>query len=247
VVGENPLATLPQGLRVKEALDRLELLIYIEKEGTFTNLEGRVQRIRQSMDPIGESLPDWHIMTAIASGLGQAMAYESAYDIQSEIMKLVPGYYNLGQPRKPAVNPDSYLSNGYTAAVANRYPSAVGRPSKEKPEQFGLTLGQILFHSGKMSTRASGLVNVSPNSKRLRMSPQDLERLGLNEGDRVRVASKQGTVEVAVQGDLSLLPGGCFFPEHFNDPGLLDLMPVEVDPTTGVPYFKFAEVSLEKI
>jgi formate dehydrogenase (NADP+) alpha subunit len=268
VVGENPLATLPQGFRVKEALDRLELLIcqdpfltetaqlahivlpactYIEKEGTFTNLEGRVQRIRQSMDPIGESLPDWHIMTAIASGLGQAMAYESAYDIQSEIMKLVPGYYNLGQPRKPAVNPDGYLSNGYTAAVANRYPSAVSRPSKEKPEQFGLTLGQLLFHSGKMSTRASGLVNVSPNSKRLRMSPQDLERLGLNEGDRVRVASKQGTVEVAVQGDLSLLPGGCFFPEHFNDPGLLDLMPVEVDPTTGVPYFKFAEVSLEKI
>jgi formate dehydrogenase alpha subunit len=268
VIGENPLATLPASFRVKEALERVELLIcqdlflteaaqlahyvlpactYVEKEGTFTSLEGKVQRIRQSMDPIGESLPDWHIMTAIASGLGYTMGYETAYDIQSEIMKLVPGYYNLGQPKKPVANLDAYLSNGYRTEVGVRYSSRTPDSSPLTPHGFSLTLGQLLFHSGKMSTRASGLINITPNSRRLHMSLPDLERLGLNEGDRVRISSKQGAMDVRVEGDPSLLPGGCFFPEHFNEPRLLDLIPVDVDKTTGVPYFKFAEVSIQKV
>ncbi|HEY6084318.1 MAG TPA: molybdopterin-dependent oxidoreductase, partial [Nitrospira sp.] len=115
VVGENPLATLPASVEVKSALDRLDLLIvqdpfltetarlahavlpactYAEKDGTFTNLEGRVLRVRQAMDPIGESVPDWHIITTLANGLGCEWNYESANDIQAEIMKVLPGYYN---------------------------------------------------------------------------------------------------------------------------------------------------------
>ena len=64
---------------------------YAEKDGTFTNLEGKVLRVRQALDPIGESLPDWHIMTALANGLGYQWLYESAQDIQNEIMKLFRG------------------------------------------------------------------------------------------------------------------------------------------------------------
>jgi formate dehydrogenase (NADP+) alpha subunit len=110
-----------------------------------------------------------------------------------------------------------------------------------------LSLGQLLFHSGKMSTRASGLIDITPNSRRLRMSQADLDRLALTDGSRVRISSKQGSMEVAVEADPSLLPGGCFFPEHFNEPRLVDLIPVEVDKMTGVPYFKFAEVSIQKV
>ena len=94
VLGENPLATLPASMEVRAALERLELLVvqdpfltdtaqlahfvlpactYAEKDGTFTNLEGRVLRVRQAMDPLGESLPDWHIMTALANAMGCAM------------------------------------------------------------------------------------------------------------------------------------------------------------------------------
>ena len=76
-----------------------------EKDGTFTNLEGRVLRVREAIDPIGESLPDWHIMTALANGLGCQWQYESSQDIQTEIMKLLPGYYNLGQPRRIVPRP----------------------------------------------------------------------------------------------------------------------------------------------
>ncbi|MBI4401004.1 MAG: molybdopterin-dependent oxidoreductase [Nitrospirae bacterium] len=267
VVGENPLATLPASLEVKAALERLELLIcqdpfltetgrlahfvlpactYAEKEGTFTNLEGKVLRIRQSMDPVGESLPDWHIMAAIASGLGYQVDYESAQEIQNEIMKLLPGYYNLGQPKKIAAKPDAYLSNGYVVEVKNRYASRVTRLSSLAENHFALIMGQLLYHSGKLSTQASGLMKISPNTCRLRMNAQDMERMGLTEDARVRVTSANGSLELGVQADLTVRPGACFFPEHFNEPAVKDLMPVEVDSITGVPYFKFARVAIEK-
>ena len=269
VVGENPLATLPASLEVRTALERLELLIcqdpfltetaqlahivlpactYAEKEGTFTNLEGKVLRIRQSMDPIGESLPDWHIMTAIASGLGYELEYESPQDIQNEIMKLLPGYYNLGQPRKLLPKPDTYLSNGFAAEVRSRYRSdqnAGAGGNGHRP--FGLVMGQVLYHSGKLSTQASGLIKIAPNTGRLHMNAQDIERMGLTEGAQVRVTSAAGSLEMGVKADLAVMPGSCFFPEHFNEPPVKDLMPVEVDSITGVPYFKFAWVAIEKV
>ncbi|HKN88349.1 MAG TPA: molybdopterin-dependent oxidoreductase, partial [Nitrospiraceae bacterium] len=216
VVGENPLATLPKSMEVQAALERVELLVcqdlfltetarvahvvlpacsYAEKEGTFTNLEGKVLRIRQAMDPVEESLPDWHIMTAIASGLGCQLDYESPHDIQREIMKLLPGYYNLGQPRKPIPNPDLYLSNGYSAEVKARYQTeAVTATHTAKP--FALVLGQLLYHSGKLSTQAPGLITIAPNTGRLHMNAKDMERLGLTDGAKVRIATAQGKLDV---------------------------------------------------
>jgi formate dehydrogenase alpha subunit len=265
VIGENPLATLPASFGVKEALERLDYLVVqdpfltetgrmahvvlpactsTEKDGTFTNLEGRVLRIRQGMDPIGESLPDWHIMTAIANGLGASLEYESPQDIQNEIMKLLPGYYNLGQPRKAEPRPDAYLSNGYAADVKHRYVSPV---SRHPHNAFSLTMGQLLYHSGKLSTQASGLINISPNRGRLSMNVQDMERLGLTEDARVRVKSERGAVELGVQADQAVMPGCCFWPEHFNEPPVKDLMAVAVEPETGVPAFKRTWVTVEKV
>ena len=163
VIGENPLATLPASVEVRSALERLELLVvqdpfltdtgrqahfvlpactYAEKEGTFTNLEGRVLRVRQGMNPVGESLPDWHIMTALANALGAQWGYESANDIQAEIMKLLPGYYNLGQPRKMAPAPDQYLSNGYATEVRTRYRAAAPMTDSKRPFALVMEIGR---------------------------------------------------------------------------------------------------------
>ncbi|MDQ6735070.1 MAG: molybdopterin-dependent oxidoreductase [Nitrospirota bacterium] len=266
IIGENPLATLPKSMDVQTALEGLELLVcqdlfltetarlahvvlpactYAEKEGTFTNLEGKVLRIRPAMDPIGESLPDWHIMTAIASGLGCQLDYESPHDIQREIMKLLPGYYNLGQPRKPAPNPDVYLSNGYSAEVKTRYQAEAVTTHGAKP--FTLTLGQLLYHSGKLSTQAPGLITIAPNTGRLHMNAKDMERLGLTDGAKVRVTTAQGKLDMGVQADLAMLSGSCFFPEHFNEPPVKDLMAVEIDRHTGVPYFKLTSATIQKV
>jgi formate dehydrogenase (NADP+) alpha subunit len=267
VIGENPLATLPKSMEVQAALERLDLLIcqdlfltetarlahvvlpacaYAEKEGTFTNLEGKVLRIRRAMDPIGESVPDWHIMTAIASGLGCQLDYESPYDIQREIMKLLPGYYNLGQPRKPMVSPDAYLSNGYRAELNTRYRGDQAGTA-HATKGFALTLGQLLYHSGKLSTHAPGLITIAPNAGRLHMNAKDMERLGLTDGTKVRVATAQGKLEIGAQADMAIMPGSCFFPEHFNEPPVKDLMAVEIDRHTGVPYFKLTSATIEKV
>ena len=264
VVGENPLATLPASVEVRAALDRLELLVvqdpfltetghmahvmlpattYAEKDGTFTNLEGRVLRVRQAMDAIGESVPDWQIMTAIANGLGCQWEYESANDVQAEIMKLLPGYYNLGQPRKLLPTADTYLSNGYAAAVAGRYKGA--QPDGQRP--FTLLMGQLLYHSGKLSTAAPGLIKVAPNTGRLRMNQADMERLGLKDGGSIKLTSDRGSLELGVQQDQTVAPQTCFFPEHFNEPPVKDLMTVHIDGTTGVPSFKRTKVTIEKV
>jgi formate dehydrogenase (NADP+) alpha subunit len=266
VIGENPLATLPASMEVRAALDRLELLVVqdpfltetarmahavlpactsAEKDGTFTNLEGRVLRVREAIDPIGESLPDWHIMTALANALGCQWEYESSNDIQAEIMKLLPGYYNLGQPRKVVPTVDRYLSNGYTTDVAARYRASAPSDSKNQ-RPFALLMGQVLYHSGKMSTKASGLITIAPNTGRLRMNPQDMERLAVGDGTTVRLTSDRGSMQLAVQPDHSIAPQTCFFPEHFNEPPVKDLMSVQVDPTTGVPSFKQTRVTIEK-
>ncbi len=265
VIGENPLATLPASVEVRSALERLELLVvqdpfltdtgrqahfvlpactYAEKEGTFTNLEGRVLRVRQGMNPVGESLPDWHIMTALANALGAQWGYESANDIQAEIMKLLPGYYNLGQPKKMAPAPDQYLSNGYATEVKTRYRAAAPMTDSKRP--FALVMGQLLVHSGKMSTEAPGLINIAPNTGKLRMNAADMQRLGLQEGTKVRVTSERGSLQLGVQSDVLLAPNTCFFPEHFNEPPVKDLMAVQVDAITGVPSFKQTWVSIEK-
>ncbi|MCC2641623.1 MAG: putative NADH-quinone oxidoreductase, subunit [Nitrospira sp.] len=269
VIGENPVATLPASLKVKETLESLQLLIvqdpfltetgqmahivlpaatYAEKDGTFTNLEGKVLRVRQALDPVGESLPDWHIMTSLANGLGYEWPYESAQDIQQEIMKLLPGYYNLGQPRRVSPSVDAYLSNGYAAEVGSRYCSpATLRSSHDITRPFTLVTGQVLYHSGKLSTRASGLINIEPNNGRLRMNPSDLQRLKLTDQSNVRLASSQGSVQLRVKSDPDIQPGTCFFPEHFNEPPVKDLMDVKADATTGVPYFKSTRVNIEKV
>ncbi len=266
VVGENPLATLPKSYGVDEALGQLELLIcqdpfltetaqqahivfpactFAEKDGTVTNQEGKVQFVRPALDPLGESALDWHIIVGIADSMGHMMPYENTQDIQDEIRKLLPGYYNLGQPKKVEANPTAYLNNGFANEAAGRYASSGNAQNQARP--VGLKLIQLLYHSGKLSTKASGLMDISPNTKCLRMAPEELERLGLTEGGRVRVTSDHGQVELGVEADLAVLPGTCVFPEHFTDPPIKDLIPVELDPVTRVPYFKLAQVSIDKV
>lgn len=264
LVGENPLETLPASYDVTSALSKLEVLIcqdpflteiakmahvvfpastFAEKDGTVTNQEGKVQFLRPALDSLGESTLDWHIMVGMANGLGSPMEYETTQDIQNEIRKILPGYYNLGKVSHVAPDLSEYFSKAFPEEVPSRF--SVGRKnSTQRP--FALRMIQLIYHSGKLSTRASGLMEISPNTSRLRMSTKDFNNLGLSAHDRVRIISDQGTVEMGVEEDMSLLPGTCTVPEHFNDPPVKDLMSVQVDPVTGVPYFKLTYVSIEK-
>ncbi|OLB21744.1 MAG: hypothetical protein AUH95_04590 [Nitrospirae bacterium 13_2_20CM_2_63_8] len=264
LVGENPLATLPASTGVREALEKVELLVcqdpfltetgrlahvvlpattFAEKDGTFTNLEGKVNRVRPALEPYEEARPDWEIFAALGTGLGYPMEYEAAQDVQREIMKLLPGYYNLGEPRPVTAQPEGYLRNGYVREVAARY-AAGAEADGARP--FTLTIGQVLYHSGKLSTRASGLVQLYPSKGRLQMNPEDLAQLQIGPQDVVRVTSANGALELRTEPNHDLARGTCFFPEHFNEPPIKDLAECVVDPTTGVPAFKLARVAITK-
>ncbi len=266
LVGENPLATLPASTGVLEALEKVELLIsqdpfltetgrlahvvlpactFAEKDGTFTNLEGKVNRVRPALEPYEEAHPDWEIFAALGGALGYPMEYDGPQAVQREIMKLLPGYYNLGEAKPLTANPDAYLRNGYVREVAGRY--AAGSEPAQPAQPFALMIGQVLYHSGKLSTRASGLVQLSPSKGRLQMNQADLARLQVGANDVVRVASARGAVELRTESNPDLAPGTCFFPEHYNEPPVKDLAECVTDPTTGVPTFKFTRVAIEKV
>ncbi len=266
LVGENPLATLPASTGVREALEKVELLIcqdpfltesgrlahvvlpactFAEKDGTFTNLEGKVNRIRPALEPYEEAHPDWEIFAALGGALGYPMEYDGPQAVQREIMKLLPGYYNLGEAKPLTANPDAYLRDGYIREVAARYVAGAEADPASRP--FSLMIGQVLYHSGKLSTRASGLVQLSPSKGRLQMNQADLARLEIGPNDLVRVSSARGELELRTEPAPDLAPGTCFFPEHFNEPPVKDLAECVTDPTTGVPAFKFARVTIGKV
>ena len=263
-LGENPLETLPASFDVKEALEKLDVLIcqdpfltetaklahvvfpastFAEKDGTVTNQEGKVQYLRPALDALGESTLDWHIMVGMANIIGSPMDYETTQDIQQEIRKILPGYYNLGKTAKIEPNFSHYFSNGYVQDVGSRY-AISGKEKAQRP--FGLRMIQRLYHSGKLSTQASGLIDISPNTKNLSMGPEDLKNIGIASGERIRLTSDQGTLEMAVEENTSLMPGTCTVSEHFNEPPVKDLMARQVDAITGVPYFKLTHVTVEK-
>ena len=266
VVGENPVGTLPPAARSREALSALDLLVvqelfptettelahvvlpassYAEKNGTFTNSEGHVQAVRQAIDPVGESRPDWEIESALSILLGYPLEYGDAREILKEIREVIPGYGLLGPaPTPPKVNPAvlrRYLAEEHASDLSTRYGLSAASP------QAGMSLvfGQSLFHSGKLSRKAKGLLEVQ-SSGALRMNPADAARLGVVEGDVVRVSNTQGEATTTVTIRQRVPAGMLWFPEHFNE-SLKPLVSWSVDPVTRVPYCRLAHVSIEKV
>jgi formate dehydrogenase (NADP+) alpha subunit len=278
------VGSLPQGARVKEALERLELLVcqelfltetaalahvvlpacsYAEKDGTFTNTEGHVQSVRRAIEPIGESRPDWEILSALSVLMAYPIEYGEAREILKEIRNLIPGYGLLGPaptpPRPDNAAVDRYLREGYAEDVAARYqlpgerPEAVTRdrgpvaPGLQRvPRVTGLTLvvGQSLFHSGKLSTRSKGLLQIQATGA-LGLNPADAGRLGIADGDCVRLSNGLGQMTTTVKL-LDRVPEGlALFPEHFDEDARR-LLSVSMDPQTQVPYFKTTQVKLER-
>jgi formate dehydrogenase alpha subunit len=282
VVGENPVGSLPAASKVAEALENLELLVvhelfltetaaladvvlpacsYAEKSGTFTNSEGHVQAVRQAIDPIGDSRPDWEMLSAMSVLMGYPLEYGDAKEILKEIRNLIPGYGLLGPaPTPPRPAPEvvkQYLARGYADDLNERYGltrtdhgsrgpvaprNATGAPDHA---ELRLMLTQSLFHSGKLSTRAKGLMLVASQGV-LSVSPLDASRLGLEDGARVHVSNGRGHMTTTVKIQDRVPAGLVLFPEHF-DQDVRRLLEVVMDPVTRVPYFKLAKVTVERL
>jgi formate dehydrogenase alpha subunit len=178
--------------------------------------------------------------------MGYPIEYGDAKEIFKEIRSVIPGYALLGPvptpPRPDAVVVNQYLARGYADDLASRY-SLTSRTRNEK--SFTFVLSQSLFHSGKFSTRAKGLLEVEVDGK-LALNTTDAAKLNIMEGDRVRVSNERGEMITTVTLRDRLPDGLVTFPEHFDEQAL-SLMPVTIDDRTGVPYYRAASVQIERM
>ncbi|NGZ96557.1 MAG: NADH dehydrogenase (quinone) subunit G [Nitrospira sp. WS110] len=268
IVGENPVASLPAPIRAEDSLRKLDLLVCqelfltetaalahvvlpvassMEKTGTFTNSEGHVQAVRPSIEPIGESRPDWEIFAALCILLGMSVEYQESKDIMKEIRGAISGYGSLGPtPLPPKVDRttlDGYLREGYQADFSARYRLSAPKSRPDGTLQVGF--GQSLFHSGKLSTRSKGLRQIEDRGQ-LRINPVDAARFALMDGDRVRLCSTSGEMTTEIKIMARVPQGTAWFPDHFGQPAL-GLFDCAVDPITHVPSFKTATVSMMRV
>jgi formate dehydrogenase alpha subunit len=269
LVGVDPLSVFPRSTGTQEALARLDLLIcqdlfltetaqlahfvlpacsFAEKDGTFTNQEGRIQKVNQAIEPVGEAKADWEIFSELSRELQYPLEYATAQEVFSEIARLVPSYQKRhgveAQKRERLASLEQYLAQGYLEDIEKRYgpPHLITDPTYP----FTLVIGPTLFHSGRLSLRSDALLKISPEGL-LQMNPKDADALGVKEGQRVRIQSPQGSVEVNVCPSQKIPEKTVYFPEAFAHAGVKELFTVEPCPASGVPYFKTTSVMIERI
>jgi formate dehydrogenase major subunit len=285
IMGENPFLSDPNVNKVRKALANLDFLVvqdifltetaefadvilpassYLEKHGTYTNTDRRVQLGRTVLDPPGEARLDWKIIQEISSRVGYSMNYTSTEEIFDEFAGLTSSYAtlrhdNLGPYGKLWPNPDPESEDGPSVLFEDRFPTADGRArfvpaewaaAPELPDEaypFVLNTGRLLehWHTGAMTRRASVLDAIAPEAF-VSIHPEDAEELGVGDGDRVEVESRRGRIRLAVRVTTKESRGSVFIPFHFREAAVNLLTLDELDPDGKIPEFKFCAVKVTR-
>lgn len=184
----------------------------LEKEGTFTNTERRIQRLYQALEPLGDSKPDWQIIMEIANSLGAGWNYTHPSEIMEEASRLMPLYSGVTYERLEGYNslqwPVAEDGQDTPLLYTERFPFEDGRARLvpvdwtkplEFEEEYDLHInnGRLLehFHEGNMTYRSKGISEKTP-SVFLEVSPELAEERGLESGTLVRLSSPYGNVKV---------------------------------------------------
>lgn len=282
IMGENPVLSDPDANHVEEALNRLDFLIvqdifltktaeyadlvlpaatFAEKEGTFTNTERRVQRVRKAVESPGECRSDWEIIRDLANRMGHAWNYENSRDIMEEINDVAPHYGGITYERLeeeglqwPCPNREhpgtKFLHEKRFARGKGAFHVVNYLPPDELPdEEYPLVLitGRMLyhFHTGSMSRR-SRLEEI--HSRELMMvHPRDAEMYGITDESLVRVISRRGQVATNVQITDEVPPGSVFMTFHFEETPTNQLTNSATDPVCKIPELKQCAVRLETV
>ena len=291
IMGENPMLSDPDLTHVEEALRALDFLVvqdifltetaeladvvlpaagFAEKDGTFTNTERRVQRVRKALDPPGESRPDWEIICDLAGRMGYRrpdtpvgqQSYPDASAIQDEIASLTPSYGGItherlerqGSLQWPCPDADHpgtpYLHKGeFTRGLGKFHPVEFIEPAELPDDEypFVLSTGRVLqhFHTGTMSRRSEVLDTLVPAGI-IEMNPQDAERLGVSDGEPVSVTSRRGDIEIAAKVTDRVAPGSVFLAFHYREAPANRLTIAALDPVAKIPEFKVCAVRIER-
>ena len=281
IMGENPLLSDPDLTHVEKSLKNLDFLIvqdifltetarladvilpaacFAEKEGTFTNTERRVQRIRKAVQAPGQARTDAEIIADIATRMGYPMRYPSPRAIMDEINAVAPIYggityarieeEGLQWPCPSADHPGSRFlhkdgfSRGLGLFHAVEYMPPAELPDADYP--FILSTGRVLYqyHTGAMTRRSAGSEELCPESL-VEINPLDAQTLGITEGQTVIVTSRRGALKVRAKITARSARGMIFMNFHFYEAPVNMLTNPALDPIGKIPEFKVCAVRVE--
>jgi formate dehydrogenase major subunit len=234
---------------------------FAEKDGTFANTERRVQRVRKAVEPPGQAWDDWKIICEIATRLGYAMAYDNSRQIMEEISMVTPSYAGLSYERIehegihwPCPTPEhpgtpilhrEQFTRGKGLFHAIDYIEPAEMVDDEYP--LFLTTGRLLYqyHTGTMSMKTEGLNEIAPEAF-VEISPQDARKFEVEEGSRVNIDSRRGTIQARIKISRKAVSGTVFIPFHYAKAAANRLTNAALDPISGIPEYKVCAVKLSK-
>lgn len=282
ILGENPMLSDPDISHVEHALNNLEFLVvqdlfltetamladvvlpgasFAEKDGTFSNTERRVQRVRKAIEPVAGKA-DWETITEIMTKMGFPHSYGSASEIFDEMAKVTPQYAGMsfarldqGSLQWPCPTADhpgtKYLHQGKFSRGLGKFSALDFEPPVELPDAeypFVLNTGRRLFHyhTGTMTRRAKGL-NTIYAEEFIEVNPVDARKLGVCEGELVKVSSRRGSIVVKANVTERVPQGMVFTSFHFAEVAVNFLTNAARDPIAKIPELKVAAVKVEKV
>jgi len=285
-VGENPILSEADSNHVKKALGNLDFFVvqdifltetaryadvvlpassFAEKNGTFTNTERRVQRVRKAIDSPGEAKDDWWITSQIAARLGAGgFEFTGADQIMDEISKVAPIYGGISFDRLdgeglqwPCPTPDhpgtKFLhtekfsrAGGLGRFFPLIYKASVELPDTEYPLLLTTDRSLYHYHTSTMTRRVEGL-EILDGEEFLRVNPWDAEQMKVSDGEQVTVRSRRGKVKVRVDITHIVPRGVASLTFHFHETPTNELTICAVDPVAKIPETKVCAVKVEKM
>ncbi len=283
IMGENPMVSDPDTAHVKHALEHTEFLVvqdifmtetaqfadvvlpaasFAEKDGTFSNTERRVQRVRRAVKPAGNAKPDWVTLMELMNRLEYSKVYKQPSEIMDEIASVTPSYAGINYDRIeekgiqwPCPTPEhlgtKFLHNGNFARGKGLFMALEHKAPAEETDQdypLILTTGRILYHyhTRTMTGKVDGLNRMAPESY-IEINPATAAALKIQEGEYVRVSSRRGSILTKAKVVDIVEEKVVFMPFHYAIGAANMLTNTALDPTCKTPELKVCAVVVEKL
>ena len=281
--GENMMVSDADLSHVEEALRKLEFFAavdifqtettryahvllpaacYAEKDGTFTNTDRKVRRIRKAVNPPGEAWPDWKIVCELGKRFGApGFEFGSPSEIMDEFASLAPIYGGIDYDRLeretliwPCTSKDHPGTRilhvgGFKMGRGQFAPVSHHPPAEEPDAEYPLILstGRNLFqyHTGTMTRKSPKLEREAPEPY-VEISAEDARRIDVEDGDRVRISTRRGSVSLIARVTERILPGTIFVPFHYAEAAANVLTNPALDSVAKIPEFKVCAARLER-
>lgn len=242
LAGEDLVSDFPDGLAAREALAKVKFLIvqdmfltetakmanvvlpsasFVEKDGTFTNQEGRVQRLRRLHEPQGDVKADWEIFSSVGEAMVPAFGVRSVAEIFNEIKEVVPMYRDISFEGLNGNGAVLQLSGGGTETQSqetlhSRQVAEIKDTIADTEYPFTLITGNYLYHSGRLTLKADKLREIMSEAI-AELNAEDAMSLGITEGVKIRVKSKSHEAYLTAKIKPGMAKGVVFIPENFTD------------------------------